>query len=97
MNSLGWARRDTDLPANTNASTSLLGKVSSLNPFGKGGYVQLPTHEAPGAPLPAPSRREEQEGYFARECSHHTEYQTLSLVLSSELLRRVRKYCDVAA
>lgn len=65
MNSLGWARRESDVPATTNSSTSLLDKVSSLNPFGKGGYVQLPTHEAPGAPLPAPTRREEQEGYFA--------------------------------
>ena len=27
--------------------------------------MQLPTHEAPGAPLPAPSRREEEEGWFA--------------------------------
>jgi hypothetical protein len=88
MNSLGWARRDTDLPANTNSSTSLLGKVSSLNPFGKGGYVQLPTHEAPGAPLPAPSRREEQEGYFAREYFHHAEHQLPSPVLLSKALRR---------
>jgi len=36
-----------------------------LNPFGGQGYVQLPTHEAPGAPLPAPTRREEEEGWFA--------------------------------
>ena len=40
-----------------------------MNPFGQGGYVQLPTHnEAPGAPLPAPNRREEEEGFFACKC-----------------------------
>jgi hypothetical protein len=39
-----------------------------MNPFGQGGYVQLPTHnEAPGAPLPASNRREEEEGFFACE------------------------------
>jgi len=65
MNSLGWSRRDPDIPANTNSSTPILSKLSSLNPFGKGGYVQLPTHQAPGAPLPAHSRREEEEGWFA--------------------------------
>ncbi|EXJ58841.1 hypothetical protein A1O7_06271 [Cladophialophora yegresii CBS 114405] len=65
MNSLGWSRRDPDVPANTSSSTPILSKLSSLNPFGRQGYVQLPTHEAPGAPLPAPSRREEEEGWFA--------------------------------
>ncbi|OCT51856.1 hypothetical protein CLCR_11386 [Cladophialophora carrionii] len=65
MNSLGWSRRDPDVPANTSSSTPILSKISSLNPFGRQGYVQLPTHEAPGAPLPAPSRREEEEGWFA--------------------------------
>jgi len=65
MNSLGWSRRDPDIPVNTNSSTPILSKLSSLNPFGRSGYVQLPTHEAPGAPLPAPSRREEEEGWFA--------------------------------
>ena len=64
MNSLGWSRRDPDVPANTNSSTPFLSK---LNPFGRNGYVQLPTHEAPGAPLPAPTRREEEEGWFACE------------------------------
>ncbi|KIW67420.1 hypothetical protein PV04_06678 [Phialophora macrospora] len=64
MNSLGWSRRDQDVPANT-SSTPILSKISSLNPFGRQGYVQLPTHEAPGAPLPAPTRREEEEGWFA--------------------------------
>jgi len=66
MNSLGWSRRDPDIPANTSSSTPILSKLQSLNPFGGGGYVRLPIHEAPGAPLPAPSRREEEEGWFAR-------------------------------
>ena len=64
---MGWSRRDPDVPVNT-ASTPILSRLQSLNPFGDGGYVRLPTHnEAPGAPLPAPSRREEEEGFFARE------------------------------
>lgn len=67
VNSLGWSRRDADLPARTNtSSTPFLSKLQSLNPFGQGeGYLRLPTHEAPGAPLPAPTRREEEEGFFA--------------------------------
>ncbi|KAJ5939502.1 hypothetical protein N7466_002636 [Penicillium verhagenii] len=68
VNSLGWSRRDPDFPVRTNASseTPFLSRLQSMNPFGQGGYVQLPTHnEAPGAPLPAPNRREEEEGFFA--------------------------------
>jgi hypothetical protein len=65
MNSLGWSRRAPEVPANTSSSTPILSKLSSFNPFGRGGYVQLPTHEAPGAPLPAPNRREEEEEWFA--------------------------------
>lgn len=72
MNGLGWSRRDPDVPANTSATNPLLSTISNLNPFGSRGYVQLPTHEAPGAPLPAPSRREEEEGWFARKSSVHT-------------------------
>ncbi|KAA8624410.1 Got1 domain containing protein [Pyrenophora tritici-repentis] len=65
MNSLGWSRREPDLPVNT-APPSLLGRIQSLNPFGEGGYVRLPITETnPGAPLPAPTRREEEEGWFA--------------------------------
>ncbi|EFQ93847.1 hypothetical protein PTT_08644 [Pyrenophora teres f. teres 0-1] len=65
MNSLGWSRREPELPINT-APPSLLGRIQSLNPFGEGGYVRLPITETnPGAPLPAPSRREEEEGWFA--------------------------------
>lgn len=68
VNSLGWSRRDPDFPVRTNApqDASVFSRLQSLNPFGQGGYVQLPTHnEAPGAPLPAPNRREEDEGFFA--------------------------------
>lgn len=66
LNSLGWSRRDE--PVNTSSNTPILGRLQSLNPFGQGGYVRLPTTENsnPGAPLPAPSRREEEEGWFAR-------------------------------
>lgn len=64
MNSLGWSRRDPDVPVNT-SSTPILSRLQNLNPFGSGGYVRLPTTENPGAPLPAPSRREEEEGFFA--------------------------------
>lgn len=68
MNSMGWSRRDPDIPVNT-ASTPILSRLQALNPFGSEGYVRLPTstHEGPGAPLPAPSRREEEEGFFARK------------------------------
>ena len=71
MNSLGWSRRDPDLPVSTSStSTPVLSRLQALNPFGDRGYVRLPTQEeGPGAPLPAPSRREEEEGFFACECS----------------------------
>lgn len=67
MNNLGWSRRDPELPVNTSSSTPILSRLQALNPFGDGGYVRLPNHEGPGAPLPAPSRREEEEGFFACE------------------------------
>ncbi|EMD00930.1 hypothetical protein BAUCODRAFT_61945 [Baudoinia panamericana UAMH 10762] len=65
MNNLGWARREQ--PANTSRESSIFGTLQKLNPFGSDGFVRLPTHEgeAPGAPLPARSRREEEEGWFA--------------------------------
>lgn len=66
LNSLGWSRRDADVPVNT-APPSLMGRLQNLNPFGSEGYVRLPTAENPGAPLPAPTRREEEEGWFARK------------------------------
>ncbi|KAK2073126.1 hypothetical protein P8C59_007430 [Phyllachora maydis] len=54
------------MPVNTSQQSGLLSSIQSLNPFNKrGGYVQLPTTDGAGAPLPAPSRREEEEGYFA--------------------------------
>lgn len=65
MNSLGWSRRDADIPVNTSQQSGLLSSIKSLNPFGDGGYVRLPTTEGAGAPLPAPTRREEEEGWFA--------------------------------
>lgn len=64
MNSLGWSRRDADIPVNTSQQSGLLSSIKSLNPFGDGGYVRLPTTEGAGAPLPAPTRREEEEGWF---------------------------------
>jgi hypothetical protein len=64
MGSLGWSRREPE-PVNT-SSPSILGRLQNLNPFGEGGYVRLPITETnPGAPLPAPTRREEEEGWFA--------------------------------
>ncbi|KIW06601.1 uncharacterized protein PV09_02316 [Verruconis gallopava] len=64
LGTLGWSRRDE--PVNTSSATPILGRLQSLNPFGQGGYVRLPTTETnPGAPLPAPTRREEEEGWFA--------------------------------
>lgn len=67
MNSLGWSRRDPDVPVNTAQQTGLLSSIKSLNPFGDGGYVRLPTTEGAGAPLPARTRREEDEAWFACE------------------------------
>jgi hypothetical protein len=67
MNSLGWSRRDADIPVNTSQQSGLLSSIKSLNPFGDRGYVRLPTTEGAGAPLPAPSRREEEEGWFVCE------------------------------
>jgi hypothetical protein len=67
MNSLGWSRRDTDVPVNTAQQTGLLSSIKSLNPFGDSGYVRLPTTEGAGAPLPARNRREEEDGWFVCE------------------------------
>lgn len=73
MNSLGWSRREADAPVST-AAPSVMDRVSNL--FGAGGYVRLPISESnPGAPLPAPTRREEEEGWFA------CKYMTFLLVL----------------
>lgn len=67
MNALGWSRRGQDEPVNTSQQTGLLSSFKSLNPFGDRGYVRLPTTEGAGAPLPQPSRREEEEGWLACE------------------------------
>lgn len=67
MNSLGWSRRDPDLPVNTSQQSGLLSSIQSLNPFGNRSYVQLPVTEGPGAPLPASNRRDEEEGWLACE------------------------------
>ncbi|KAM3521816.1 hypothetical protein NHJ13051_006028 [Beauveria bassiana] len=67
INSLGWSRA-TEEPVNTSRDTGLFSSIQNLNPFQDRGYLQLPTHEtSPGAPLPASSRREEEEGWFIRE------------------------------
>ncbi|KID86296.1 syntaxin [Metarhizium guizhouense ARSEF 977] len=63
LNSLGWSRRQ-DEPVSTAPETGLLASVRNFNPFRDRNYVQLPTSEGPGAPLPAPTRREEEEGWF---------------------------------
>lgn len=69
VNSLGWSRRDPDLPVRTNDNSTFFSRLQSYNPFGQGqGYVQLPTHEGPGAPLPAANRREEEDSLFACKC-----------------------------
>lgn len=66
MNSLGWSRRESDRPTATRqSSNSMFSSLQSLNPFAQRGYVQLPSQDASSAPLPAPSRREEEEGWFA--------------------------------
>ena len=86
LNSMGWSRRDPDIPANT-TSSPLLSRLQSLNPFSDGGYVRLPTHnEGPGAPLPAPSRREEEEGFFACTSTDYLYSLTIALVIRPEFL-----------
>lgn len=93
MNSLGWSRRE-EPPVNTSQQRGLLSSIKSLNPFGDG-YVQLPTTEGSGAPLPAPSRREEEEGFFACEStfgtiSQHIFHPTSSFHIRPKLVSRHR-------
>jgi hypothetical protein len=80
---MGWSRRDDDIPVNTSSQAPLLSTLQSLNPFSsnsRGGYVRLPTQENPGAPLPAPTRREEEEGWFARKLlSVHSDLVAMAL------------------
>ncbi|KEY67471.1 hypothetical protein S7711_02391 [Stachybotrys chartarum IBT 7711] len=64
IGSLGWGRREEEA-INTSQQSGFLSSIQNLNPFQGGrGYVSLPTTESAGAPLPAPSRREEEEGWF---------------------------------
>lgn len=49
-----------------------MSSIQGLNPFGDRGYVRLPTTESGGAPLPQPSRREEEEGWFVRESTRQS-------------------------
>lgn len=73
MNSLGWSRRDE--PVNTSQQSGLLSSLQGLNPFQGGrGYVRLPTTESAGAPLPAPTRREEEEGWFVRKSAPRSRF-----------------------
>lgn len=92
MNSLGWSRRDPDLPVNTAQQTGgLLSSIKSLNPFGDSGYVRLPTTEGTGAPLPGRNRREEEEGWFACKSTYLTfSFPTRCTVPASAATR-----CDV--
>jgi hypothetical protein len=81
MNSLGWSRREQT--ATTSKPSGVYGTLSKLNPFNSEGYVRLPVtenEEAPGAPLPARTRREEEEGWFARK-SHSSYLHTLPAIL----------------
>ncbi|KAL2756160.1 hypothetical protein ACRALDRAFT_1076520 [Sodiomyces alcalophilus JCM 7366] len=64
ISSLGWSRRDEVEPVTTTPQGGLLSSIQSLNPFRDSGYLQLPTTESSAAPLPAPSRREEEEGWL---------------------------------
>lgn len=66
IGSLGWSRRE-EAPVSTSQQSGLLSSIQSLNPFQDRGYVQLPTTEGPGAPLPQPNRREEEEGWLVRK------------------------------
>ncbi|KAK4192656.1 Got1/Sft2-like family-domain-containing protein [Podospora australis] len=58
INSLGWSRRDADIPVNTTQQSGIFSSLQSLNPFGDRGYVELPTTENSG------SRSEEDGSWF---------------------------------
>lgn len=79
---------------NTSQQTGLLSSIKSLNPFGSEGYVRLPTTEGAGAPLPAASRREEDEGWFAREFTiPFLSYSTLPTSPEERCATRGSGYC----
>ncbi|KAK2737177.1 protein transport protein sft2 [Myotisia sp. PD_48] len=62
INSLGWSRRAPDAQT---SSTPFLSRIQAWNPLAGDGYVRLGVEEGSAAPLPAPTRREEEEGWFA--------------------------------
>ena len=93
MNSLGWSRREADAPVST-AAPSVMDRVSNL--FGAGGYVRLPISESnPGAPLPAPTRREEEEGWFARKSETFAAYMLPAAARASAHARLCSTLCSV--
>lgn len=92
MNSLGWSRRSDDEPVNTSQQSGLLSSIKSLNPFGDSGYVRLPTTESAGAPLPAPSRREEEEGWLACESMIFLQRHILPRRIAASLAEATRPY-----
>lgn len=64
MNSLGWSRREEPIRT-SNAPSSFLSRIQSLNPFSDSGYVRLPTSNSDiPAQLPAQSRQDEEAGWF---------------------------------
>jgi len=90
MNNLGWSRREPDMPVNTSQQTGLLSSIKSLNPFGDG-YVRLPTTEGAGAPLPARTRREEEEAFFACESTFRRFFLHVPLCLRQPYSSHVRR------
>lgn len=67
MNSLGWSRREQIASTSTSNQSGIYGTIQKLNPFSGEGYLRLPTHEnddGPGAPLPQPTRRQEEVRSF---------------------------------
>jgi len=59
--------------------------------------VQLPTHEGegPGAPLPARTRREEEEGWFARKSETFAAYMLPAAARASAHARLCSTLCSV--
>ncbi|GJC86895.1 hypothetical protein ColLi_09733 [Colletotrichum liriopes] len=92
MNSLGWSRRDQDVPVNTAQQSGLMSSIKSLNPFQNNSYIQLPTTEGAGAPLPAANRREEEEGFATRESSRFVQLPTHQLEELKELRPQPQSY-----
>jgi hypothetical protein len=90
MNDLGWSRREQPV-VNTQRPSGVLGTLAQYNPFGGESYVQLPTHEGegPGAPLPARTRREEEEGWFARKSETSAAYMLPAVARASAQYRSI--------